>query len=166
MEKVACGSPIKYGAGTTCSVSLHKNNLAVWTNTFGNLDKYIPDLSRLISSVGGWQYLPSLFSLPNSRIIAPDSPLTYDWWIATNQTSQKFAEILSNFFWYYTCFSLVVRFLLTLGPTTAFGRLGLGGSSGGVQFSWVHFSRLASRLRRSARRGQIVFQKTYKTFLR
>ena len=35
---------------------------------------------------------------------------------------------------------------------------------GGVQFSWVHFSRLASRLRRSARRGQIVFQKTYKTF--
>ena len=37
---------------------------------------------------------------------------------------------------------------------------------GGVQFSWVHFSRLASRLRRSARRGQIVFQKTYKTFLR
>ena len=37
---------------------------------------------------------------------------------------------------------------------------------GMVQFSWVHFSRLTSRLRHSARRGQIVFQKTYKTFLR
>ena len=84
-------------AGTTCSVSLDKIwqfgqiHLTIWTNIFDNLDKYIPDLYRLISSVGGWEHLASLFSLPNNRIIAPDSPLTYDWWIATNQTSQRFA---------------------------------------------------------------------------
>ena len=53
-----------------------------------------------------------------------------------------------------------------LGPEPAFGRLGLGGIVGRVQFSWVHFSRLASRLRRSARRGQIVRQKTYKNWWR
>ena len=45
-----------------------------------------------------------------------------------------------------------------LGPEPAFGRLGLGGIVRRVQFSWVHFSRLASRLRRSARRGQIQTQ--------
>ena len=53
-----------------------------------------------------------------------------------------------------------------LGPEPAFGRLGLGGIVGRVQFSWVHFSCLASRLQRSARRRQIVLQKTYKRWWR
>ena len=56
-----------------------------------------------------------------------------------------------------SCARSNITYLLNiLGPKPAFGRLGLGGIVRRVQFSWVHFSRLASRLRRSAGRGQIV----------
>ena len=47
-------------------------------------------------------------------------------------------------------------FCLELGPEPASGRLGL--VVGRVQFSWVHFSRLTSRLRCSLWRGQLFFR--------
>ena len=69
-----------------------------------------------------------------------------------------------------SCQQVYINFLfvsiLYTRPRAGLRPAGPGWIVGRVQFSWVHFSGLASRQGRSAQRGQIVIQKTYKRWWR
>ena len=71
-------------------------------------------------------------------------------------SSEDLQNIVVNIDW------IVLTLFIESRPRAGLRPAGPRWIVGREQFSWVHFSRLASRLRRSARRGQLFFGSFFK----